>query len=86
MAYMDVVFLKKAVTVLCQSRRTLMNTSVFAFFLDDNSQKEVFVDNQSDLHSAIENLSELIGKNLDPTDIGDFRLVVMEKMRYHKHV
>ncbi len=83
---MDVVFLKKAVTVLCQSRRTLMNTSVFAFFLDDNSQKEVFVDNQSDFHSATGKLSELIGKDLDPTDIGDFRLVVMEKMRYHKHV
>jgi len=42
MSWIEVQFLKKAVDTLCECRRTLMNTYVFAYYLKKNNQSELF--------------------------------------------
>ena len=42
MSWIEVQFLKKAVDILCECRRTLMYTYVFAYYLRKNNQSEIF--------------------------------------------
>lgn len=42
MSWIEVQFLKKAVDILCECRRTLMYTYVFAYYLCKNNQSEIF--------------------------------------------
>ena len=42
MSWIEVQFLKKAVDILCECRRTLMYTYVFAYYLRKNNQCEIF--------------------------------------------
>ncbi len=42
MSWIEVQFLKKAVDILCECRRTLMFTYVFAYYLKKNNQSEIF--------------------------------------------
>ena len=42
MSWIEVQFLKKAVDILCECRRTLMYTYVFAYYLKKNNQCEIF--------------------------------------------
>lgn len=59
-------FLKSAVNTLVESRLTLMHTYVFGFFLrNENNEYNIFLENQKDLESATEGLSELLEKNID---------------------
>ena len=58
MSWIEVQFLKKSLDILCECRRTLMYTYVFAYYLRKNNQSAIFEDNQKDLESATEQLSE----------------------------
>lgn len=64
MSWIDVQFLKEGVDVLCQCRQTLMNTYVFAFYLMKNNESQIFEDNQKDLETATEKLSEYLERDI----------------------
>ena len=53
----QVQYLQTAVDVLSDCRKFLMNTYVFAYYLDKNNQSEIFEQNQTDLETATEKLS-----------------------------
>merc|ERR1712096_391357 len=64
MSWIEVQFLKKSLDILCECRRTLMYTYVFAYYLRKNNQSAIFEDNQKDLESATEHLSEYLRETL----------------------
>ena len=42
MSWIEVQFLKKSLDILCECRRTLMYTYVFAYYLKKNNQSAIF--------------------------------------------
>jgi ariadne-1 len=82
MSWIEVQFLKKAVDVLCQCRQTLMYTYVFAYYLLKNNQSIIFEDNQRDLESATEKLSEYLERDITSDNIIDIKQRVQDKYRY----
>ena len=82
MSWIEVQFLKKAVDVLCQCRQTLMYTYVFAYYLMKNNQSIIFEDNQRDLESATEKLSEYLERDITSDNIMDIKQRVQDKYRY----
>jgi len=82
MSWIEVQFLKKAVDILCECRRTLMYTYVFAFYLRKNNQCEIFEDNQKDLEQATETLSEYLERDICETNLIDIKQKVQDKYRY----
>ena len=42
MSWIEVQFLKKSLDILCECRRTLMYTYVFAYYLKKNNQSDIF--------------------------------------------
>jgi len=89
MYYNDVQYLKKAVDVLCETRRALMYTYAFAFSVTKNTQREIFEDNQRDLEEAIEQLTELCESKLDLDDqditlatLVDLKQKIQNKYKY----
>ena len=42
MSWIEVQFLKKSLDILCECRRTLMYTYVFAYYLRKNNQSAIF--------------------------------------------
>ncbi|CAK9296350.1 unnamed protein product [Gordionus sp. m RMFG-2023] len=82
MSWIEVQFLKKAVDVLCQCRQTLMYTYVFAYYLKRNNQSLIFEENQKDLESATEKLSEYLERNITQEDQAEIKQKVQDKYRY----
>ncbi|XKL68058.1 hypothetical protein PGB90_003549 [Kerria lacca] len=82
MSWIEVQFLKRAVDILCQCRQTLMYTYVFAFYLKKNNQSVIFEDNQSDLESATETLSEYLERDITSENLADIKQKVQDKYRY----
>lgn len=82
MSWIEVQFLKKAVDVLCQCRQTLMYTYVFAYYLCKNNQSVIFEDNQKDLESATETLSEYLEREITSESLHDIKQKVQDKYRY----
>ncbi|XP_067120275.1 E3 ubiquitin-protein ligase arih1-like [Centruroides vittatus] len=82
MSWIEVQFLKKAVDVLCQCRQTLMYTYVFAYYLRRNNQSVIFEDNQRDLESATEKLSEYLERDITQENLLDIKQKVQDKYRY----
>ncbi|XP_022667404.1 potential E3 ubiquitin-protein ligase ariadne-1-like isoform X1 [Varroa jacobsoni] len=82
MSWIEVQFLKKAVDVLCQCRQTLMYTYVFAYYLSRNNQSAIFEDNQRDLESATETLSEYLEREITSENLHDIKQKVQDKYRY----
>ncbi|XP_067665164.1 E3 ubiquitin-protein ligase arih1-like [Haliotis asinina] len=82
MSWIEVQFLKKAVDVLCQCRQTLMYTYVFAFYLRKNNQSIIFEDNQRDLETATEQLSEYLERDISSDVLHDIKQKVQDKYRY----
>ena len=80
----QVQFLKKAVDILCQCRQTLMYTYVFAYYLRKNNQSVIFEDNQKDLESATEKLSEFLERDITSENLADIKQKVQDKYRYGK--
>ncbi|RZF37256.1 hypothetical protein LSTR_LSTR008228 [Laodelphax striatellus] len=82
MSWIEVQFLKKAVDILCQCRQTLMYTYVFAYYLRKNNQSVLFEDNQKDLESATEKLSEYLEREITSENLADIKQKVQDKYRY----
>ncbi|KAG1680888.1 E3 ubiquitin-protein ligase arih1l [Nymphon striatum] len=82
MSWIEVQFLNKAVDILCQCRQTLMFTYVFAYYLCKNNQSAIFEDNQRDLESATETLSEYLERDITSENIVDIKQKVQDKNRY----
>lgn len=82
MSWIEVQFLTRAVDVLCQCRQTLMYTYVFAYYLSKTNQSLIFEDNQKDLESATETLSEYLEREITTDNIKDIKQKVQDKYRY----
>lgn len=82
MSWIEVQFLKKAVDILCQCRQTLMYTYVFAYYLRKNNQSVLFEDNQKDLESATEKLSEYLERDITSENLANIKQQVQDKYRY----
>lgn len=82
MSWIEVQFLKKAVDVLCQCRQTLMYTYVFAFYLRKNNQSIIFENNQKDLETVTEQLSEYMERDITSDTLPDVKQKVQDKSRY----
>ena len=98
MSWIEVQFLKKSLDILCECRRTLMYTYVFAYYLRKNNQsaifevgsklpsyiikqKKSFQDNQKDLESATEQLSEYLERDISAENLVDIKQKVQDKYR-----
>uniref|UniRef100_A0A158R583 RBR-type E3 ubiquitin transferase n=1 Tax=Syphacia muris TaxID=451379 RepID=A0A158R583_9BILA len=82
MSWIEVQFLRKAVDVLSECRRTLMYTYAFAFYLQKDNQSEIFEDNQRDLEHATEQLSEFLERDLNNENLVSLKQKVQDKFRY----
>lgn len=85
MSWIEVQFLRKAVDVLSECRRTLMYTYAFAFYLQKDNQSVIFEDNQRDLEHATEQLSEFLERDLDHENhenLVSLKQKVQDKYRY----
>jgi len=82
MSWIEVQFLKKSLDILCECRRTLMYTYVFAYYLRKNNQSAIFEDNQKDLESATEQLSEYLERDISAENLVDIKQKVQDKYRY----
>ena len=103
MSWIEVQFLQKAVDILCDCRRTLMYTYVFAYYLRKNNQCDIFEvgtlqlsicqaecfydntkflqENQKDLESATEKLSEYLERDISAENLVDIKQKVQDKYR-----
>jgi len=83
MTWVEVQFLKNAANTLCKCRQTLMYTYPFAYYLSKSNQSQIFEDNQSDLESTVEGLSEQLEKDLsEVNDIKHFKTKVLDISKY----
>lgn len=82
MSWIEVQFLNRAVDVLCQCRQTLMYTYVFAYYQEKTNQSIIFEDNQRDLESATETLSEYLERDITSDNLRDIKQKVQDKYRY----
>ncbi|VDM38487.1 unnamed protein product [Toxocara canis] len=82
MSWIEVQFLRKAVDVLSECRRTLMYTYAFAFYLQKDNQSVIFEDNQRDLELATEQLSEFLERDLNHENLVTLKQKVQDKYRY----
>ena len=85
MSWIEVQFLRKAVDVLSECRKTLMFTYAFAFYLERTNEAEIFEDNQRDLEMATEQLSEFLEKDLESENLMTLKQKVQDKYRYVEH-
>lgn len=82
MSWNEVQFLRKAVDVLCRCRQTLMYTYVFAYYVIKTNQSTIFEDNQRDLETATEMLSEYLERDITSANLIDIKQKVLDKSRY----
>ena len=82
MGWTEAQFLRKAVDTLSKCRRTLMYTYVFAYYLNKNTQLEIFEDNQSDLENATEILSQYLERDITKEDnVQELKQTVQDKYK-----
>lgn len=72
-SWVETQFLRKAVDVLSECRRTLMYTYAFAFYLVRNNIAHIFEDNQQDLEHATEELSGFLERDLENQDLSQLK-------------
>ncbi|UYV77055.1 ARIH1, partial [Cordylochernes scorpioides] len=63
-AWVDSNKLRQCLDVLCQCRQTLMYSYAFAYYLKKNNQCIIFEENQRDLETATEKISEYLERDL----------------------
>ena len=80
--WIEIQFLTKALDVLCKSRRTLMFTYVLAYYLKKDNQSEIFEDNQRDLESATERMSEYLEQEVTGENILELKQKIMDQLCY----
>lgn len=81
-SWMDVQFLNNAVNVLGQCRLTLKYSYVFSFFQEKSNQFAIFEDNQTDLETATENLSEYLEHDVLSENFAEILHKVQDKYRW----
>uniref|UniRef100_A0A1I7S7D3 RBR-type E3 ubiquitin transferase n=1 Tax=Bursaphelenchus xylophilus TaxID=6326 RepID=A0A1I7S7D3_BURXY len=81
-SWIETQFLKKAVDVLSECRRTLMYTYAFAFYLKQDNMTNIFEGNQQDLELATEQLSEFLERDLEKENLVSLKQKVQDKYRY----
>lgn len=59
-----------------------MYTYVFAYYVKKNNQSVIFEDNQKDLESATECLSEYLERDITSENLADIKQKVQDKYRY----
>uniref|UniRef100_A0A1I8JQ06 RBR-type E3 ubiquitin transferase n=1 Tax=Macrostomum lignano TaxID=282301 RepID=A0A1I8JQ06_9PLAT len=79
MHWIEVKFLRDAVAVLCNCRRVLMYTYVFAYYLKPSNQQKIFEDNQRNLQLATEDLSEVLEREMQLEDVAQLKRLVQDK-------
>lgn len=62
-----------------------MYTYVFAYYLRKNNQSVIFEDNQRDLESATETLSEYLERDITSENLADIKQKVQDKYRFVRH-
>ncbi|VDP04450.1 unnamed protein product [Heligmosomoides polygyrus] len=77
-----VQFLRKAVDVLSECRRTLMYTYAFAYYLKRDNHAEIFEGNQRDLEMATEQLSHFLERDLENENLVTLKQKVQDNYRY----
>lgn len=82
LTWIEVQFLKKAVDTVTECRMTLKWTYCMAYYLARNNMTELFEDNQRDLERAVENLSEQLESEIEPTTIPVLRQKVTDLTVY----
>lgn len=82
LSWIEVQFFQKAADVLLASRMTLKWTYCFAYYLARDNATQLFEDNQSDLEMAVEALSELLERPIDPSKAVEVRQQVLDKTAY----
>eukprot|EP00037_Helgoeca_nana_P008520 m.75739 g.75739 ORF g.75739 m.75739 type:complete len:126 (-) comp18993_c0_seq3:1004-1381(-) len=87
MSWIELQFLGKAVESLRRCRQVLMQTYVFAFYLEKTNESEMFESNQKDLESATEILSGFLEQDLEQEKISvetitELRKKVLDKATY----
>jgi ariadne-1 len=80
--WFDVKFLKETHDILCQCRQTLMYSCIFAHCLRENNQFLIFAENQKDLESATESLSEYLERDITSENVADIRPKLTDKYIY----
>ncbi|CAL2028215.1 unnamed protein product [Caenorhabditis brenneri] len=78
----DVRFLQKAIDILSTCRRTLMYTYIFAFYLQEGNNRELFESNQKDLEMTTETLTGFLENELEDQDVTTLMTDVQDKCRY----
>ena len=78
MSWIEVQFLRKAVDVLSECRRTLMFTYAFAFYLKRDNNAIIFETNQKDLEMETEQLSGFLERDLDNENL----VTLKQKVRF----
>ena len=58
-----------------------MFTYVFAYYLKKNNQSVIFEDNQKDVESATEKLSEYLEREITQENLADIKQKVQDKYR-----
>ncbi|KAJ3330632.1 hypothetical protein HDU76_005216 [Blyttiomyces sp. JEL0837] len=84
LSWIEVQFLRNAVETLLLSRMTLKWTYSFAYYLTRCNATDLFEDNQRDLEMAVEQLSELLEKPIEPDKITELKQQVLDKAVYVK--
>ncbi|PAA67412.1 hypothetical protein BOX15_Mlig021588g1 [Macrostomum lignano] len=82
LSWIEVKFLRDAVAVLCNCRRVLMYTYVFAYYLKPSNQQKIFEDNQRNLQLATEDLSEVLEREMQLEDVAQLKRLVQDKFRF----
>lgn len=82
LTWIEVQFLKKAVDTVTECRMTLKWTYCMAYYLERNNMTDLFEDNQRDLERAVEELSEQLESEIDPTTITTLRQKVTDLTVY----
>lgn len=86
-SWAEVQCLPKAVEVLSTCRQMMMNTYIFAYYLEHNNHAEIFETNQKDLEMATEQLSGFLEQDLmlEQKDLKSLVQKVQDKCRYVEH-
>lgn len=63
-----------------------MYTYVFAYYVRKNNQSVIFEDNQKDLESATECLSEYLERDITSENLADIKQKVQDKYRWESIV
>lgn len=74
-------FLAKAVEILCECRKKLLFTYIFAYFVKPHAQKEIFEKNQKDFQSATDELSNNLMHEITNASANDIVVKVNDNVQ-----